>query len=193
MMKLASLVAITLASCAPSAQKPPVQSMAAKKSVVEIADIAPLSGDVGTIDGLIRAYYAAVNVAPDAPRQWDRDKTLYSPWIRFVGLYQEGHFSIYSHQELVDSTEPMIQGGFSEREIHRIVRQYGNMAHVDSTYEGITGGPGGKRFRGVNSLELYLDGDRWWIASVIWQAETSEYPIPADLMPTAQIGNAHQH
>lgn len=61
---------------------------------------------------------------------------LYSPWIPFVGLYQKGRVNLYDHQALVDSSEPMVKGGFTEREIHRTVRLYGQMAHVDSTSEG---------------------------------------------------------
>ena len=37
--------------------------------------------------------------------------------------------------------------------------------------------------RGVNSLEIYFDGARYWIASVMWQSEDAEHPIPASLLP----------
>lgn len=34
---------------------------------------------------------------------------------------------------------------------------------------------------------LYFDGVRWWIASVVWQSESPELPIPATLLPPAAV------
>lgn len=135
--------------------------------------------DVSSVEAIVDAFYAAVNVAPDAPRLWDRDHTLYSPWIRFVGVYENGRHEVWTHQELVDNTEPLIASGFRERETHRTVRRYGNIAHVESVYEGEVG-PEHVKFRGINSLELYFDGSRWWIASVLWQSEHKGLPLPAN-------------
>jgi hypothetical protein len=81
----------------------------------------------------MQAFYEVVNIAPNAPRQWARDRTLYSPWIRF---------------------------------------------------ETIIGLEKTKQSRGVNSIELYFDGARWWISSVMWQSEDAEHPIPATLLPS---------
>jgi hypothetical protein len=56
--------------------------------------------------------------------------------------------------------------------------------HVDSTYETAIGTDHPTTSRGVNSLDLYFDGTRWWIASVIWQSESERFaPIPAELLP----------
>jgi hypothetical protein len=35
----------------------------------------------------------------------------------------------------------------------------------------------------VNSLDLYFDGQRWWVASVLWQSEDAAHPIPPELLP----------
>jgi hypothetical protein len=84
----------------------------------------------------------------------------------------------------VDATEPLIRRGFREREIHRIEHRYGHIAHIDSTYETLIGRETPERSRGVNSVELYFDDSRWWIASVMWQSEDPEHPIPAELLPS---------
>lgn len=149
---------------------------------VKVESVAPRPEDVSSIDGLMRAFYDVVNIAPEAPRQWSRDRTLYSPWIRFVGSGRA--LKVYEHQSLVDDTEPMVQRGFRERELHRIVRQYGNIAQVVSAYE-TRSGPLSELSRGVNYLQLYHDGTRWWVASVIWQSEDLEHPIPPELTGTA--------
>ncbi|WLT30996.1 hypothetical protein [Geothrix sp. PMB-07] len=146
---------------------------------VPVPTQAPLREDVVDLDGIMKAFYDVVNVAPDGPRQWGRDRTLYSPWIRFVGIGHE--VDIWDHQRLVDETEPMVRAGFREREIHRVTHRYGNIATVLSTYE-TESGPEHTLSRGVNSLQLYHDGRRWWIASVTWQSETKEHPIPVELL-----------
>jgi hypothetical protein len=142
---------------------------------VKVATIPPRPDDVATVEGMMKAFYEVVNVGPKAPRQWDRDRTLYAPWMRFVAIDDEPH--VMTHQEFVDGTEPLVAGGFSEKEIKRVTRRYGNIVHVDSTYETNEGK------RGVNSLELYWDGSRWWFVSVIWQSETPALPIPPELLP----------
>ena len=140
----------------------------------------PRADDVASPEALIAAFYAVVDLAPDAPRQWDRDRALYRPELRFVGVGGDGSIATYTHAELVAGTEPMMAEGFREREIHRVTRRYGNMVHVDSTYETVHRG---KTRRGVNSIDMIFDGSRWWIASVVWQTESARFPIPAELLP----------
>src|SRR5271169_4598184 len=84
-------------------------------SHIAIATIAPRPDDVATIDGIVRAYYDIVNVAPGAPRQWDRDHTLYAPWIHFVAIGRER--LILTHQQFVDGADPAMKAGFLEKEI----------------------------------------------------------------------------
>ena len=37
--------------------------------------------------------------------------------------------------------------------------------------------------RGINSIELFWDGKRWWIAGAIWTDETKANPIPKEYLP----------
>ncbi|HEU4412436.1 MAG TPA: hypothetical protein VFS43_44750 [Polyangiaceae bacterium] len=152
---------------------------------VRVVTVPPRPEDVASVEGLVKAFYEVVNVPPEGARQWDRDRTLYSPHIRFIAIDGKGKVSVWDHQQLVESTEPLVAQGFREREIWRVTRRYGNMAHVDSTYETLRG-PGGRDVsRGVNSIDAYFDGGRWWIASVVWQSESARYPIPPELLPPA--------
>ncbi len=32
--------------------------------------------------------------------------------------------------------------------------------------------------RGINSFQLWHDGDRWWVVSIFWENESAENPIP---------------
>jgi hypothetical protein len=168
MVALRALLCLSLLACASSHQG------------ISVATVPPRPDDVATVDGMMKAFYAVVNVAPDEPRGWARDRTLYSPWMRFVAIGKK--VELLTHQQYVEETEPLIKAGFQEVEIKRTTRRYGNIVHVDSTYETLFG-PQKQKSRGVNSIEMYWDGTRWWIVSVVWQSETPEFPLPPELLP----------
>jgi hypothetical protein len=178
----ASTALLLLCACATSGGS---GGAPAKGPTVET--IAPRPEDVGSVDGVMRAFYEVTNVAPGAPRQWARDRTLYVPWIRFValgkGATDRPAVTVWTHDEFVAASDPLMAKGFVEREIHRNTRTYGNMVHVDSTYEILPGPDAPAGGRGVNSLDMYFDGQRWWVASVEWQSEDAAHPIPAELLP----------
>jgi hypothetical protein len=50
--------------------------------------VAASPADVATIEGLMTAFYDIVNVPPGSAPQWDRDRTLYVPWIHFVSIHE---------------------------------------------------------------------------------------------------------
>jgi hypothetical protein len=153
--------------------------------VVPTVEIKP--EDVATIDGIIKAFYEVISGAAGKARQWGRDKTLYSPDVRFVAMSVrtggKPHAEIMSHREYVNgSNDFFVKEGFIEREIGRVTRRFGNMAHVFSTYEWETTAGKKERGRGVNSLELFNDGARWWISAVTWEEERPNNPIPKELL-----------
>ncbi len=142
--------------------------------------------DVSTIDGIVRAFYETISGSKGTPRQWSRDKTLYMPDVRFVGMSeQDGKIraSVMDHQRYVDATNgAFVANGFHEREINRVVRRFGNIAHVFSTYE-FNDDDMTDKGRGINSIELYWDGTRWWISSASWDDERPNNPIPKEFLP----------
>jgi hypothetical protein len=44
-------------------------------------------------------------------------------------------------------------------------------------------GQGRELGRGVNSIQLFWDGTRWWISGVAWDDERADNPIPPELLP----------
>ena len=166
----------------------PYSLSAEKQPHVPVARIAPRAEDVATIDGIIHAYYDIVTIPKGAPRQWSRDRTLYIPDIRFVAIEPDKQKQfvpqIMSHQQFVDNSDAMLaRNGFSEKEIHRVTERFGNIAHVFSTYESRNTPDGPVIQRGINSLELFWDGKRWWIASAIWDNERADSKLPAEYLP----------
>jgi hypothetical protein len=74
--------------------------------------------------------------------------------------------------------------GFFEVEIARTVEEWGQLAHVFSTYESRRNATDEAPFaRGINSFQLFNDGSRWWVVSIFWQQESPAAPIPAEYLP----------
>lgn len=149
--------------------------------------VQPRPEDVATLDGIIRAFYEVISGPAGTPRQWERDRTLYIPGVRFVAIEKEhgkATARVMDHEQYVRSADAgMVKGGFFEREIHREVRRYGDLAQVFSTYEWRQASGGPVRGRGINSIEAFFDGKRWWIASATWQDESPDNPLPKAYLP----------
>lgn len=153
---------------------------------VEVSKIEADPKDVSTIDGIVKAFYETISGGKGIPRQWGRDRTLYTPDIRFVAMSERDgkvHANVTNHTNYVnDSNEFFVAEGFTERELNRVVRKFGNIAHVFSVYEFSTEDKKIKG-RGVNSIELFWDGTRWWISAVSWDEERAGNPIPKEFLP----------
>lgn len=152
---------------------------------VEIPSVEAAPKDVASIDGIIKAFYETISGAKGVPRQWSRDRTLYTPDIRFVAMSEQSgkiRASVMNHTNYVNgSNEFFVTEGFTEREINRITRRFGNIAHVFSVYEFTTEDKKIKG-RGINSVELFWDGSRWWISAVSWDEERPNNPIPKEFL-----------
>lgn len=178
------VVALFLSSAELYAQNPPPP----KAPHVCVSAISPQPRDVATLDGIMKAFYEVITGPAGQPRQWARDRTLYLRGVRFVatvvGKNGKPYHKVMSHQEFVDSYDAeMVSKGFYEREIHRTTTTYGTITHVLSTYETRETPDGPLVVRGINSIELFNDGERWWISAVLWDEERQGNPIPKEFLP----------
>jgi hypothetical protein len=154
---------------------------------VSVPTVAARAVDVASVDGVVKAYYDVISGPAGQPRQWSRDRSLYIPDLRFVatGFARERPYArVMDHQTFVDGSDSaMVHDGFFEREIHRVTRAYGNIVQVFSTYEEHRTVDGPVQGRGVNALQLFWDGTRWWVASAIWFEEDPTHAIPREFLP----------
>jgi hypothetical protein len=166
---------------------PALAAQAPRRPHVAVPTVAPRPEDVATVDGMVQAYYDVITGPAGQPRQWSRDRSLYIPSVRFVatGVAQGRPYArVMEHQDFVDGSDSLfVHDGFVEREIHRVTRSYGNIVQVFSTYEERRTAGGPVAGRGINALQLFWDGTRWWIASAIWFEEDPSHPIPAEFLP----------
>jgi hypothetical protein len=143
--------------------------------------------DVATLDGIIKAYYEVVSGPAGEKADRERDEFLHHPsaLVAITSVDATGAPSIVAMSigEYHDRFGGPRSEGFYEFELHREVQRFGNITHVWSTYAASVT-PGGEPFtRGINSIQLYNDGERWWITSWIYDSERAGNSIPARFLP----------
>ncbi len=149
------------------------------------------ASDVTSMDAIVAALYASISGDVGMVRDWDRFKNLFHPSAKLMPTgtdsQSQGTVRILSPQDYVDRAGPvLVRDGFHEQEIARRVDRYGRIAHVFSTYDSRRAASDVQPFaRGINSIQLFDDGARWWIISVYWQSETPDLPLPAGYLPGA--------
>lgn len=179
-MRLSILAAAVILACAgpAAAQSPPPPVPAAAPA------------DVATPEAIVAALYDVISGDAGVARDWDRFRSLFHPTGRLMpsGTNREGQGRVraITPDEYIAGSEPFLVGeGFHEREIARSTERFGSIVHVWSTYEAVRSLSDSAPFvRGINSIQLFHDGARWWVISVYWQAETPDAPIPAAYLPS---------
>ena len=160
-------------------------AQAQKKTQVDRPIIEARTEDVSTIEGIVKASYETISGGVGVPRQWGRDRTLFDPNSRSVAIHVDmktGAIKTESmtEQDFADRSDAsLVKDGFTERELKHVIKRFGNVATVLSSYEGSASGK--KIERGVNIFQLYFDGKRWWILSMVWDTERPDNPIPKEL------------
>ncbi|MDN5200234.1 hypothetical protein QQ008_02650 [Fulvivirgaceae bacterium BMA10] len=145
--------------------------------------------NVKTIDKTIETLYAVISGEAGEKRDWELFKFLFTPDAKLIpsGKNAEGMVKhrYMSTQDYIDSSGKWLEeNGFFEKEIHRKVDSFGSMTHIFSTYESFRSEKDKEPFtRGINSIQLLNDGNRWWIVNIYWTGETEENPIPEKYLP----------
>jgi hypothetical protein len=139
--------------------------------------------DVGTIADIMRVSYEVISGPAGAPRQSDRDRTLYMPGATFVstskrdGKVQTTIMTTEEYRQKSDAR--FVAEGLFETEIGSRVERFGNVAQVRSISVARRTPTGPVEGRYVNYAQLFWDGNRWWIAAMVWDEERPDNPIPA--------------
>jgi len=141
--------------------------------------------DVDSIDAIITATYDSISGPAGKKRDWKRMRSLFYPRARLIPTANPGANDALAPQMLdvdgfIARVEPYFaDDGFFEKEIARRTEQFGHIAHAWSTYESRHNADAPEPFiRGINSIQLFYNGARWWIVSIYWQQESPEHPVP---------------
>lgn len=147
-----------------------------------VAQTPDYRADVSSIQSIVKALYDVISGTAEQERDWDRFDNLFMPESRLIptGKTREGNYTVRSitPAEYKESFKKNIKSGFFEKELHQEVEEYGSIAHVFSTYETRESPEGKVTNRGINSIQLFKDKDRYYVISVFWSAESMGFPLP---------------
>lgn len=122
-----------------------------------------------TLDETIAAMYASYSFEEGTRPNWALQAEIFAPGARLVRVNDDGVFE-YDLVSFRKNLEEMIDSGaltsFSEREVWRDVKEFGDVAHVLSEYET-------PLFHAVKSIQLFRRDGRWWISAMIWRRDRS--------------------
>jgi len=145
--------------------------------------------DVASPDAILATLYDVISGPAATKRDWDRFRSLFAPGARLIPTRAKpeggASASVMSPDDYATSIGPRLeQNGFFEREIHKTVEQFGNVMHVFSTYESRRKAEDPQPFqRGINSIQLLKDANRWWIVTIYWDGERPGNTIPPKYLP----------
>ncbi|MFN8580056.1 MAG: DUF4440 domain-containing protein [Gemmatimonadaceae bacterium] len=140
--------------------------------------------DVASPDAILTALYDVISGPAGKARNWDRFRSLFIDGARLIpaGVGPDGKPRIrtMTPDEYASTVGPRLeQSGFFEREISRTSQTFGNVTHAFSTYESRRIATDEKPFaRGINSIQLFNDGTRWWLTTINWDSERAGNAIP---------------
>jgi hypothetical protein len=152
------------------------------------AQVTTKYGDnVSTLDGIIKAYYDVVTVKKGETPSFGRDSLLHIADARVGsgGVDKQGkpYFNYMTLKEYHRASDGYLaKNGFYEKEISRKVQKFGSVYHVWSTYESRLTATSPVFARGINSIELFYDGKRFWILGWFYDEERKDNPIPAEYL-----------
>lgn len=145
--------------------------------------------DGRTVDTIVKALYDVISGPAGKKRDWARFRALFAPDARMIAVAVNAQGQVVQRALKPEDYETRIgpileRDGFFERELSRRTEQFAEIAHVFSTYETKRAEADEKPLaKGINSIQLWNDGKRWWVVSVYWQAESEGRKIPIKYLP----------
>lgn len=146
------------------------------------AGAAPVSpADRAGIDATMHAVYAVISGPAGQKRDFDKMRALFAPGALLRAIGPKG-IRGGSLDDYIAKSGPILEKeGFTEKELARRTEVYGNLASVWSSYDGRTAS-GSFHERGINSFQLVKVDGKWLVASILWQEEGTQFPLPKDMI-----------
>ena len=147
--------------------------------------------DTLTIDAVVAALYESLTFPEGKTPDLERFASLFTPGASFTRINKEGTVDLMNTETFLRSFRERLDKGliksFHESEIARTSQIFGPMAHIFSTYrKGINVADPLKMGRGINSLQLFHEADRWRVCAILWLDERPDSPIPPEFLPSGR-------
>jgi hypothetical protein len=146
----------------------------------------PEAPDVASIRATVTELYAAFCFDAHAEPDWAGQRRLTLQGARFVAPIRPGATPVVEDTEtfLAGFRESVVDGPFTSTGLHeRIIGlridTFGAIAHALVAFEGFRPGEEEAATRGLDSLQLVRDGDRWRLVSFTTQYERDDLALPA--------------
>jgi hypothetical protein len=137
--------------------------------------------DVAAIDKAVTGVYEVISGPPGQKRDFDRMRAMFAPGATMKSIGPKGLRGGTVEDYIARNSAILEKEGFTERELGRRVELWGGLATVWSAYDGRTAN-GSFHERGINSFQLVKVDGQWLVASILWQEETPENPLPRNLV-----------
>jgi len=165
-----------------SAQEKKAAAQAAPSAAAPGVTPAANPKDVQSLDAMVAAIYDVISGPPGA-RDWNRFQSLFAKDARLIAVRapKEGkpNLAVMTPKDYEDRAgKYFLEHGFFEHELSRKTDSFGAMTHIYTTYESRETKDGKPIDRGINSMEFFFDGERWWCVEIYWDAERPGNPIP---------------
>ena len=131
--------------------------------------------DVKSEDAIIKSMYSVISGPAGEKRNWDRFRSLFTPKGTLAAVVKNRAGKVVianmTPEDYITRSGPYIEeNGFFERESKRKSMRSIDLVNVLSEYESRKKLDDKKPFEtGTNSIQLYFDGSRWYIHSILWQ------------------------
>ena len=139
--------------------------------------------DVQSLDAIVAAIYDVISGPPGA-RDWNRFNSLFAKDARLIAVRVpkaggKPDLAVMTPSDYAErGGKYFLEHGFFEHELSRKTDSYGAMTHIYTTYESRETKDGKPIDRGINSMEFFFDGERWWCVEIYWDSERPGNPIP---------------
>src|SRR6476619_2127515 len=139
------------------------------------------SADIAAIGTAVSSVYEIISGPPGQKRDFDRMRTMFAPGATMKAIGPKGLRGGSVEDYIMRNSAILENEGFTERELGRRVELWGGLATAWSAYDGRTAN-GSFHERGINSFHLVKVDGKWLVASILWQEETPDNPLPRDLI-----------
>lgn len=137
-----------------------------------------------TIDETIAVLYSSISGPAGQARDEELFKSLFVEGAQLRAQYEDSLGNRKIALRTVDSfwsglSKFTATHAFFEKETARRTEHWDGMAHVWSSYQAFDGEDSQQPFaEGINSIQLFFDGSRWWVVSIYWQPVFGEGNLP---------------
>ena len=148
------------------------------------------SNNLASVDSIIHNLYDAISGPAGQERNWSLFRSLFADdakmYIAVPGNNSNTSLKSITPEEYVQRNQTRLGDiGFNEAELYRITNSYGSGTQVFSTYESHFTNKNGEEemMKGINNIQLFFDGKRYYIVSIFWDANAKNIEVPERYLP----------